>query len=517
MSTPLKNGKSGCLTILLYVLLICFALAIYSYAWIPAIGAIIFFVAKKDRLNRKRNIIISAAVAVTSLLLFIGMQSTPELTDIEVDWGTTEYTVSDNIEIKVTPVPSNAEIDTLEISENPLVSLEYEDGTAILHFESEGTATVFLKANGSIQSDTVDITVNPKEKENDDNVQKTSDDQIEHNMKVHFIDVGQGLSILVQSGDKTLIYDGGDGSSSSKVVAYLKDQNVKNIDYLISSHYDDDHLSGLIGCLNAFNVTNVIGADYVHDSQLYQSFMTTIEEKGLSIQHPNVGETFDLGSDQFTILSPKETSDSDSNNNSIAIKVSCGETSFIFTGDAEHSSEADMINSGIDLSCNVLCLGHHGSANSTSWDFLQKTVPEFAVISCGADNQYGHPDKDTLDKLSSMEIELFRTDKQGTIVVESDGKNLTWNAEPCNDYTPGDSADTGTTPAAQSSESTAPAASTQPSETQPADTQQGTMVWIPQSGTKYHSNPSCSGMKNPTQISITDAQSRGYEPCKKCY
>lgn len=245
--------------------------------------------------------------------------------------------------------------------------------------------------------------------------------------------------------------------------------------------------------------------------------MSTIEEKGLSIQHPGVGETFDLGSNQFTILSPKEISNSDSNNNSVAIKVSCGETSFIFTGDAEHSSEADMINSGIDLSCNVLCLGHHGSASSTSWDFLQKTVPEFAVISCGADNQYGHPDKDTLDKLSSMEIELFRTDKQGTITVESDGKNLTWNVDPCNDYTPGDSTDTGTTPSAQSSESTTPATSTQPAESQTAGSQQGTMVWIPQSGSKYHSNPSCSGMNNPTQVSLSDAQSRGYEPCKKCY
>lgn len=230
-------------------------------------------------------------------------------------------------------------------------------------------------------------------------------------MKVHFLDVGQGLSILVQSDGQTMIYDGGDKSTSSFVVSYLQKQNVTTIDYLISSHYDSDHVAGLIGCLNAFDVKNVISSDYEHDSKLYQSFIQTVADKGLPMQHPAVGTEFSFGSGSFQILAPATIDPNDSNKNSVAIKLTNGDNSFIFTGDAENTSEKAMCESGIDLSCDVLVPGHHGSATATSWDFLQATVPEYAVISCGKDNQYGHPDKDVMDKLESMDIQVYRTDK----------------------------------------------------------------------------------------------------------
>ena len=202
-------------------------------------------------------------------------------------------------------------------------------------------------------------------------------------MKVHFLDVGQGLSILVQSDGQTMIYDGGDKSTSSFVVSYLQKQNVTTIDYLISSHYDSDHMAGLIGCLNAFDVKNVISSDYEHDSKLYQSFIQTVADKGLPMQHPAVGTEFSFGSGSFQILAPATIDPNDSNKNSVAIKLTNGNNSFIFTGDAENTSEKAMCESGIDLSCDVLVPGHHGSATATSWDFLQATVPEYAVISCG--------------------------------------------------------------------------------------------------------------------------------------
>ena len=201
-------------------------------------------------------------------------------------------------------------------------------------------------------------------------------------MKVHFLDVGQGLSILVQSDGQTMIYDGGDKSTSSFVVSYLQKQNVTTIDYLISSHYDSDHMAGLIGCLNAFDVKNVISSDYEHDSKLYQSFIQTVADKGLPMQHPAVGTEFSFGSGSFQILAPATIDPNDSNKNSVAIKLTNGDNSFIFTGDAESTSEKAMCESGIDLSCDVLVPGHHGSATATSWDFLQATVPEYAVISC---------------------------------------------------------------------------------------------------------------------------------------
>ena len=256
-------------------------------------------------------------------------------------------------------------------------------------------------------------------------------------MEIHFLDVGQGLSILVMSEDEVLIYDGGDQNYSAYVISYLKKQGVDKIDYLISSHYDSDHVSGLIGCLYAFPVETVIGADYVHNSRLYESFQSAVANQGLTVNHPEVGTTYHFGSGTFTILSP-DTTYNDSNNNSIAIKLTNGEDNFIFMGDAEYESESAMINSGIDLSCDVLCLGHHGSASSTSWDFLQASVPDFGVLSCGADNAHGHPHEETMEKLSSMEIPVFRTDIQGTVTAISDGTSITWNVPPCNDYSSGE-------------------------------------------------------------------------------
>lgn len=328
-------------------------------------------------------------------------------------------------------------------------------------------------------------------------------------MTVHFLDVGQGLSIFVQSGEETLLYDGGDKSSSSFVVSYLKEQKVKEIDYLISSHYDEDHVSGLVGCLNTFKVKKVIGADYVHDSGIYESFMEGVRKQGLEVCHPKVGECFPFGTGTFTILSPAEINEKDSNENSVAVKLTNGDNAFLFMGDAEYKSEERILDSKIDLECDVLSVGHHGSASSTSWDFLEAAVPEYAVISCGAGNPYGHPDADTMEKLEAMEIEVYRSDKQGTVLCTTDGQTLTWSQEPCGDYTPGDPKDKGTRPGGSSSEQNT-------SESGVASL--GKMVWIPASGKKYHTIPDCGKMNPDTaeKIPLAMAKILGYTPCKKC-
>ena len=343
-------------------------------------------------------------------------------------------------------------------------------------------------------------------------------------MTVHFLDVGQGLSILVQSEGQNLLYDGGPRSASSYVVSYLQEQNVSEINYMISSHYDEDHVSGLIGCLNAFQVDHVIGADYIHDSSLYDSFMESVSAQGLEVEHPCVGTEYEFGSGEFTVLSPKEIS-KDSNANSVAIKLTNGENSFIFTGDADYHSEADMAASGIDLDCDVLSVGHHGSATATSWDFLQAAVPEFAVISCGAGNIYGHPDADTMEKLSDMDIRIYRTDKQGTIVASSDGNNISWNMEPCDDASSGDESsegeafeESGFASEADAGQETAEISEKSGQEA-PSDDNQEQQVWISATGSKYHSIPDCGNM-NPDkahQETISQAQAEGYEACKKCF
>lgn len=234
------------------------------------------------------------------------------------------------------------------------------------------------------------------------------------------------------------------------------------------------------------------------------------------MQHPAVCTEYPFGTGKFTVLSPASIGSND-NDNSVAIKLTNGENSFIFSGDAESGSEAAMCSSGIDLSCDVLVPGHHGSATATSNDFLAKTVPEFAVITCGVDNQYGHPDKDTMDKLQSMEIQVYRTDKQGTVIATSNGTKIIWNQEPCNDYSPGDSSDVGTQ--SQEIEEQLSADPTPEPENTEEPELVGGSVWISETGSKYHNKPNC-GKMNPDkarQVTESEAQGMGLDACEKCF
>ena len=343
-------------------------------------------------------------------------------------------------------------------------------------------------------------------------------------MAVHFLDVGQGLSILVQSQGQNLLYDGGDRGHSSFVVSYLQKQNISIIDYMISSHYDEDHVAGLVGCLDSFSVKNVIGADYVQDTKIYQSFENSVASQGLTVQHPEPGTDFTFGGGKFTVLSPQSISSND-NDNSVAIRLENGNNHFLFTGDAESAGEEAICNLGLDLSCDVIVPGHHGSATATTWDLLQQTVPEYAVISCGAGNMYGHPHADTMEKLSDMGIQVYRSDEQGTIVASSDGSAITWSADPCNDYTSGDGETAGQSEgekgftAEDNSGTDAAAASEKSEQIAAADDSQEEMVWISATGSKYHSIPDCGNM-NPDkayQEPVSQAEAQGYEACKKCF
>ncbi|WP_417182644.1 ComEC/Rec2 family competence protein [Blautia sp.] len=338
-------------------------------------------------------------------------------------------------------------------------------------------------------------------------------------MAVHFIDVGQGLAILVQSGGENLLYDGGNRSHADEVVQYLKNQQVETINYMISSHYDEDHLGGLVKCLDNFEVEHVLGSDYVHTSDLFNTFMNTATAHAIIVEYPSVGDTYEFGTGSFTVMAPDGISQN-SNDNSVVIRLVNGNNSFMFMGDAEETSEQDMISTGMNLDCDVLSLGHHGSASSTSWDLLEATSPSWAVISCGLNNTYGHPAAETMGKLSDMDIPVFRTDDQGTVIALSDGNTISWTQEPCNDYTSGSEKQSTDSSADQSEQYTNDAAATESyaAETDTSDTQ-GRMVWISATGSKYHSIPDCGNM-NPnkaTQETESQALSQGYEACKKCW
>lgn len=327
---------------------------------------------------------------------------------------------------------------------------------------------------------------------------------------VHVLDVGQGLSVLIESNGHYMLYDGGDSDKSSYVVSYLQQEGVPSLDYVVASHYDSDHLNGVVGALNAFSVSNVWGPSYITDTKVFESFNSIVASKGLVKTQPAVGSEYQLGDATIQVLAPSENNYSDVNNYSIAIKVKDGNTSFLITGDAESDSETEMVNSGIDLDSTVYVMGHHGSGTSTSWDLLQKSTPEYAVLSCGSGNSYGHPHVESMEKLQTMGIQLLRTDKQGNIIASTDGNTITWNVSPCNDYTPGDPNDKPAQPQ-QTADNTTSVSTGQEAAT--------VVYWTP-NGKSYHNSPNCSTLKRSKTInqgSLSDALSAGKaDPCNIC-
>lgn len=240
--------------------------------------------------------------------------------------------------------------------------------------------------------------------------------------RVDFLDVGQGLSVLVEADGAFLLYDGGDRNASSYVVACLKEREVEKLNYVIASHYDSDHINGLVGALHAFEVGEVMGPDYTTDTRVYNSLVARTEELGLDITTPSPGSRYPLGRGYFDVLGPMSGGYSDVNNYSIVIRLVYGETSVLLTGDAEAESEAELLNAWSDLKSDILCVGHHGSPTSSGEAFLRQVQPSYAVISCGKDNSYGHPAASVLRRLEKQNITVYRTDQSGIITLTGEGK-----------------------------------------------------------------------------------------------
>lgn len=264
-------------------------------------------------------------------------------------------------------------------------------------------------------------------KENENYIATTNQTNV---MDVHFIDVGQGDAILIEKDNSAMLIDAGENNQGDIVVDYLKSQNIEKLDYVIGTHPHSDHIGGLDTVLNSFPVDKVILPSATNTTKTYEDFLDAIETNDLTVTKAVVGDTFYLGSASFTIVAPNTSSYEELNNYSVGIKLTYGSNTFLFTGDAEELSEKEMISNGIDLSADVLKLGHHGSQNASCDEFLEAVNPTYAVISVGKDNDYGHPHKETLQSLLDHDIKVFRTDEQGTIVFTSDGKNISVNTQP---------------------------------------------------------------------------------------
>jgi competence protein ComEC len=236
---------------------------------------------------------------------------------------------------------------------------------------------------------------------------------------VHFIDVGQGDAILIDKGDTDILVDS--GPTSTDVLAYLQGQGVADIDLLVATHPHADHIAGVPDVLAQYEVSEIWVNGDTATSQTYQNFAVAVAAEGATVRQMTRGYTTQMDGLGIAVLNPTAQRTGDPNEDSVVIRLTCGELSVLLTGDATSNSETSMLaDAGLVLDADVLKVGHHGSSTSSSPAFLAAVTPEDAIISVGTGNTYGHPAEQTLDRLAAAGATVYRTDLDGTVVLTSD-------------------------------------------------------------------------------------------------
>lgn len=245
-------------------------------------------------------------------------------------------------------------------------------------------------------------------------------------LQVHFVDVGQGDCSLIICDGEAMIIDAGDNDKGTRVQKYLMDQGISNLKYVIGTHPDSDHIGGLDVVIYKFSCDNILMPDASSDTKTYLDVLSAIDSKGYKITTVGQGDTFTLGRASFGILSPvKGYPYAEDNNNSIVLRLDYYNNSFLFMGDAEYQPQQVMIyDDDINAKADVVKVSHHGANSGYMKGFYDEVNPEYAIISCGKGNKYGHPHSDVLNDFKNRGVKVFRTDEQGSIVAVSDGNNI---------------------------------------------------------------------------------------------
>ena len=320
----------------------------------------------------------------------------------------------------------------------------------------------------------------------------------------HVLDVGQGQSVLIEADGHYMLIDGGGRDASSFVVSYLR--GIEKLDCIAVTHYDEDHYAGIIGVLKTMPCDLLIVPSYAGEGDLYESLAAGALSNGCTIIHGKSGMEFEVGGADVEIIGPTRLDYPSENDKSLCFRVGYGENHYLICGDAEQEAELDMVKSVTEMFSDVYVVNHHGSFTSSMDTFLDAVNPEYAVISCGKGNAYGHPSMETLQRLQNHGVAIYRTDEQGTIIAHSDGYDIWFDHVASDDWV---------------NRSMPVGEKLQEVEQQEKETQAYTYVC--NTNTKKFHYPDCKSVNQMkeenrlfTSLSREELLAEGYEPCGNC-